>query len=81
VFGPVAGTFKFPTLPSTVPGNPNLTANSRQATYSVDVCESDAVGGYRDAIKNPYGAFGTCRAASSPTTVRFGGTKNRISSN
>ena len=81
VFGPTAGTFKFPTLPSTVPGNPTLTASSKQATYSVDVCESDAVGGYRVAIKNPYGALGTYQSTPSPNIIQFNSTMNRISSN
>ncbi len=79
VFGPTAGTFKFPTLPSTVPGDPTIRVNDPQASYLVNVCESDAINGYRDAIKNPYVALGTCLASSSPDVVRFGGTTNRLS--
>ncbi len=79
VFGPTAGTFKFPTLPSTVPGDPTIRVNDPQASYVVGVCESDAINGYRDAIENVYEAYGTCLASSSPTIVRFGGTLNRLS--
>lgn len=79
VFGPIAGDITFPTLPSTVPGDPTVRPTDVQSSYQVWLGDSDAVAGYRDAIKNVYEALGTCEAAATPSVKRYGGTVNRIS--
>lgn len=80
VFGPVAETITFPTLPSTVPGDPTLRPTDTQSAYQVYLCESDALAGYRDAVKNPYHSLATCATPSAPAQRPAGGTKNRLSS-
>jgi hypothetical protein len=80
VFGPIAASHTFPTLPATLPGNPTVLPADTQSAYQVFLCESDAVEGYRDAIKNPYRALATCESSSSPAAVPVTGTLNRLSS-
>lgn len=80
VFGPIATTHAFPALPSTLPGDPTIRASDTQSSYNVYLCESDAVGGYRDAIKNPYKALAACESSSSPTVIPVTGTIHRMSS-
>jgi hypothetical protein len=80
VFGPIAASHTFPALPSTLPGNPTITPTDTQSAYQVFLCESDAINGYRDAIKNPYRALATCESTSSPTLAPVTGTLNRTSS-
>jgi hypothetical protein len=79
VFGPTAGDITFPTLPSTLPGDPTVRTTDTQSAYHVYLCESDAIAGYRAAIANPYAALGTCESPPSVTTVPYAGTLNRIS--
>jgi hypothetical protein len=80
VFGPIATSHTFPVLPATLPGNPTILPTDTQSAYQVYLCESDAISGYRDAIKNPYKALGTCESTSSPTALPAAGTINRLSS-
>jgi hypothetical protein len=79
VFGPLAQTVKFPALPAAAPGNPTVLPTDVMSGYNVFVGESDAVGGYRDAIKNVYEALGTAESSANPSTKVYTGTKNRIS--
>jgi len=79
VFGPLAQSVTFPTLPATAPGDPTVRASDVQSSYQAFVGESDAINGYRDAIKNPFEALGTCDANSSTTAKPYPGTKARIS--
>ena len=79
VFGPIAQTVKFPTLPATAPGSPTVLTTDVMSAYNVFVGESDVVGGYRDAIKNVFEALGTADASPSPSAKIYGGTKNRLS--
>ncbi len=80
VFGPIATTHTFPALPSMLPGDPTIRPSDTQSAYNVYLCESDAVGGYRDAIKNPYRALAACESSSSPTVIPVTGTMHRMSS-
>jgi hypothetical protein len=80
VFGPLATTFKFPALPSTLPGDPTVRSTDTQSAYNAYLCESDAISGYRNAIKNPYRALAACESSSTPTVVPVTGTTNRMSS-
>jgi hypothetical protein len=68
VFGAVPQTFEFPTLPSDLPGDPTVRPTDAQGIYGVILCETDAVSGYRAAIKNPYVSLGTCEASASVTS-------------
>lgn len=79
VFGPLAQSVTFPALPATAPGNPTLQPGDVQSTYQAFVGESDAINGYRAAIKNPFEALGTCEASTNTNVRSYGGTKNRIS--
>jgi hypothetical protein len=79
VFGPLAQSVQFPTLPATAPGNPTVSPSDIMSSYQAFVGESDAINGYRDAIKNPFEALGTCEASSNATIKPYAGTKNRIS--
>lgn len=80
VFGPLAQPITFPALPSTLPGDPTIRPTDTQSAYQVYLCETDAVNGYRDAIKNPYLTLQTCESPSTPTVRPAGGTLNRRSS-
>jgi hypothetical protein len=79
VFGPVAQTFQFPTLPATAPGNPTVLPTDVMSSYQAFIGESDAVSGYRDAIKNPFAALGACEASANAALTPYGGANNRIS--
>lgn len=79
VFGPTAGTVTFPTLPSTLPGDPTLRPSDVQSTTSVWLCETDSVNGYRNAIKNVYQTLSTCEMNPSTTTKPATATKSRLS--
>jgi hypothetical protein len=79
VFGPAAQTVKFPTLPATAPGDPTVRPADIPSSYQAFVGESDAINGYRAAIKNPFEALGTCEASPSATVKLYGGATNRIS--
>src|SRR5262249_8591971 len=79
VFGPVAGSVTFPTLPATAPGNPTSQASDMAPIGPAVVGEADAVNGYRDAIKNPLEALGACEASSNVNVKPYAGTKHRIS--
>jgi hypothetical protein len=79
VFGPFAQSVKFPTLPATAPGNPTIVASDTQSTFQAFVCESDAINGYRAAIKNPFVSLGTCEASTNTNVRLYDGTKNRVS--
>ncbi|HEX5057956.1 MAG TPA: hypothetical protein VFV99_01295, partial [Kofleriaceae bacterium] len=79
VFGPLAQSVTFPTLPATAPGDPTVRTTDVQSSYQAFVGESDAINGYRDAIKNPFEALGTCDATSSTTAKPYPGTTARIS--
>jgi hypothetical protein len=79
VFGPIAETVKFPTLPATAPGNPTILPSDTMSSYQAFICESDAINGYRKAIENVFEALGTCEASPNPTLEPFPGTKNRLS--
>lgn len=67
VFGPTPGNVTFPTLPSTLPGDPTVRPTDAQSVYQVFLCESTALNGYRDAIHDVYEALGTCDASSTAT--------------
>ena len=80
VFGPIPQNITFPTLPSSLPGDPNVRATDTQSAYQLYLGESDAIEGYRDAIKNVYEALAICE--SSPTLMSRlfkRGTLNRLS--
>jgi len=79
VFGPLAQTVTFPTLPATAPGDPTVRPSDVMSNYQAFVGESDAINGYRDAIKNPFEALGTCEMSSNPAAKPYPGTKARIS--
>jgi hypothetical protein len=79
VFGPTAQSVTFPTLPSTLPGDPTVRTSDVQSQYQVYLCETDAVNGYRNAIKNPYETLALCEANSTPTTKPLTATKSRLS--
>jgi hypothetical protein len=80
VFGPTAQSVSFPTLPSSLPGDPTIGDTDTQSAYQLYICESDALSGYRDAIKNPYVSLQTCESPSTPTLRPAAGTINRRSS-
>ena len=79
VFGPVAGSVTFPALPAGAPGDPTLLPGDVMSSYQAFVGESDALGGYRDAVANPFAALGTCEASASPNARGGAGMTNRIS--
>jgi hypothetical protein len=79
VFGAVPQTFTFPTLPSDVPGDPTVRPTDAQGIYGVILCESDALAGYREAIKNPYVSLGTCEASGSVTSRPLATANSRTS--
>ncbi|HEY5927989.1 MAG TPA: hypothetical protein VIV11_40160 [Kofleriaceae bacterium] len=79
VFGPIAGSVKFPTLPTTAPGDPTLLTSDIPSSFQAFVGESDAINGYRDAIKNPFESLGHCEASANPMLKSYVGTQNRIS--
>lgn len=79
VFGAVPQTFKFPTLPSDFPGDPTVRPTDAQGIYGVILCETDALTGYREAIKNPYVSLGTCEAGASVTSRPLATANSRTS--
>jgi hypothetical protein len=79
VFGPLAQSVTFPALPAAAPGNPTVQPSDIMSSYQAFIGESDAINGYRDAIKNPFEALGTCEASSNTSVLPYAGTKNRIS--
>jgi hypothetical protein len=79
VFGPLAQSVTFPTLPATAPGDPSVRSSDIMSSYQAFVGESDAINGYRDAIKNPFEALGTCEANPNVNVKLSGGATNRIS--
>jgi hypothetical protein len=79
VFGPTPGNVVFPTLPSDVPGDPTLRTTDVQSSYQVFLCDTDAVSGYRVAIKNPYTTLATCDLNSNIATKPFTATTSRLS--
>jgi hypothetical protein len=79
VFGPLAQSITFPTLPSDLPGDPTVQTTDVQSQYQLWACETDGVSGYRDAIKNPYQALAICEANPSLTTKPLTATKSRVS--
>jgi hypothetical protein len=80
VFGPTAQSVTFPTLPSSLPGDPTVRPSDTQSAYQVYVCESDAIADYRAAIANPFRSLGTCETSPAVATKPSGlGTLNRLS--
>ena len=79
VFGPVPQSITFPTLPSNVPGDPTVRPTDAQGIYGVILCETDALEGYRDAIKNPYVSLGLCEASASVTSRPLATANSRTS--
>jgi hypothetical protein len=79
VFGPLAQSVQFPALPATAPGNPTLLASDIMSSYQAFIGESDAINGYRDAIKNVFDALATAEASATASSKLYGGTKHRIS--
>ncbi len=79
VFGPLAQSVKFPTLPATAPGAPTILPSDVMSSYQAFIGESDAINGYRAAIKSPFESLGTCEASTNVNVKLYGGTKNRIS--
>jgi hypothetical protein len=79
VFGPVAGSVTFPTLPSHIPGDPTVRPQDTQSAYQVYLCETNALSGYRAAIQNVYETLGTCESSASTTVRPTSGTFNRLS--
>lgn len=79
VFGPLAQSVTFPTLPATAPGNPTVQPTDVMSSYQAFVGESDAIDGYRAAIVSPFEALATCESSSNPSLQPYGGTKNRLS--
>jgi hypothetical protein len=79
VFGPTAESVTFPTLPSTLPGDPTVRTSDVQSQFQVFLCETDAVNGYRNAIKNPYETLALCEGNSTPTTKPLTAMKSRLS--
>jgi hypothetical protein len=79
VFGAVPQAFKFPTLPSDYPGDPTVRPTDAQGIYGVILCETDALDGYRAAIKNPYVSLGTCEASASVTSRPLATANSRTS--
>lgn len=79
VFGAVPQAFKFPTLPSDVPGDPTVRPTDAQGIYGVILCETEALDGYRAAIKNPYVSLGTCEASASVTSRPLASANSRTS--
>ena len=80
VFGPMPSSVTFPTLPSTLPGDPTVRPSDTQSAYQLYLGESDAINGWREAIKNVYEALGVCEASPTLTSKLFTqGTLNRLS--
>ncbi|HUS33031.1 MAG TPA: hypothetical protein VMZ53_31230 [Kofleriaceae bacterium] len=79
VFGPIAQSVTFPTLPSTIAGDPTVRATDVQSQFQVYLCETEAVNGYRAAVKNPYETLATCEANGTPTTKPLTAAKSRLS--
>lgn len=79
VFGPLAQSVAFPSLPPDAPGDPTVRPSDVMSTYQTFAGESDAIDGYRAAIANPFDALATCNALSVDRTRPVGGTRNRIS--
>lgn len=79
VFGAVPQTFKFPTLPSDLPGDPTVRPTDAQGIYGVILCETDALASYRAAIQNPYVSLGTCEASASVTSRPLATANSRTS--
>jgi hypothetical protein len=79
VFGPVADTFAYPALPATAPGDPTIRPSDVESSYQAFIGDSDAINGYRDAIKNPFEALGTCESSANVNLKPYAGTTNRIS--
>lgn len=80
VFGPIPEAITFPTLPGTLPGDPNVRPTDTQSAYQLYIGESDAIDGYRDAIKNVYEALAVCESSPTLLSKLFKrGTLNRIS--
>jgi hypothetical protein len=79
VFGPLAQSVQFPALPATAPGNPTVLPSDIMSSYQAFAGESDAINGYRDAIKSPFEALGACEASSNAALKPYAGTKARIS--
>jgi hypothetical protein len=79
VFGPLAQSVQFPALPATAPGNPTLVPSDIMSSYQAFIGESDAINGYRDAIKNVFDALATSEASATQSLKLYGGTRHRIS--
>lgn len=79
VFGAVPQTLAFPTLPSDLPGDPTVRPTDAQGIYGVILCETDALAGYRAAIKNPYVSLGRCEASASVTSRPLATANSRTS--
>jgi hypothetical protein len=79
VFGPLAQSVTFPALPDDLPGDPTVRTTDVQSQYQVWLCETDAVSGYRNAIKNPYETLALCEANPNTTTKPLTATKSRVS--
>jgi hypothetical protein len=79
VFGPIAESVTFPSLPPNAPGDPTIRTSDVMSTYQAFAGESDAIAGYRAAIANPFESLATCNALAVDRTRPVGGTKNRIS--
>jgi hypothetical protein len=79
VFGPLAQSITFPALPNDLPGDPTVRTSDVQSQYQLWLCETDAVSGYRNAIKNPYETLALCEANPNTTTKPVTATKSRVS--
>jgi hypothetical protein len=79
VFGPAAETVAYPALPATAPGDPTIRPTDVESGYQAFIGDSDVVNGYRDAIKSPFEALGTCESSASLMVKPYPGTMNRIS--
>jgi hypothetical protein len=79
VFGPLAEAVTFPALPATAPGNPTLLPSDIMSSYQAFIGDSDAINGYRDAIKNVFDALAAAEASATPALRIYDGSRQRIS--
>ena len=80
VFGPIAQSHTFPTLPATLPGNPTIRRPIPSPLPASISASPTRISGYRDAIKNPYARSARANGERASRRSPSLGTTNRLSS-
>jgi hypothetical protein len=78
IFGPTAGNFTFPLLPTSVSVVQPVSNDHQSATHA-RICESDALSGWSNARQAPFESLATCLQSTDPTARRYPGLHNRLS--